>query len=503
MKKIIVSCLFAAVLMSAFTGGALAQQKKKIDDDDQQGRSAWSPGTWDATIKGGGVNIRFYGNHWSSECHLDTAGLATLPTRGTGEFNLTREAGKITFKGVFQGHWGHGTYKFEEDTAFKSYLEQKGYSVDDELMMSVFKTDINKGYFDFLKENGYAQISNEQFKGLVRQGMSREVLAAYFNAFKTEGDGHQPLDDLIGMWEHGVTPGNIKGNHGRRYQSFSPDKDKYLQTLEGLNQQISEAYLRHDAEGLSHLYSDDAVAMPEYHPTLFGKKAIRDYFSQWLDSAKMEYYLRKTYDITIAGDYLVETGLFSKHYLLNGKTVSHAGKYLAVWRIKGSGAWQLISEIYGADRLLNRSEVPLSALHLRDTTILPKPVVGRIRDKIKLLNDSVARLVVQRRGKDFVGYYWDDAMYMPYNWPILNGKRAIDAYYRAYADPGTGIDRAYISATRIIESAEYVLVDGYYKIDWNGDRKRNHGTVVGKSITVWKRSADGRLLIFRQMSVND
>lgn len=225
MKKVIVSRLFIAVLITAFTGGALAQQKAKGNDDDQESRFGHSPGTWDGIVKDGIVNIQFYGKEWSNGRNFDAAGLGALPMDKIGEFSLTHESGKMTFRGIFQGHWGHGTYQFEENTAFKSYLQQKGYSgLDYQLMMAVFFTDINKGYFDFMKENGYTQISNNQFKDLAEQNMTRKVLEEYFTLFKTEGYGQQTIDKLVELREHGVSPKYINSIHALGYKGFSMDK---------------------------------------------------------------------------------------------------------------------------------------------------------------------------------------------------------------------------------------------------------------------------------------
>ena len=75
----------------------------------------------------------------------------------------------------------------------------------------------------------------------------------------------------------------------------------YVQAVEKANRQISNAYLHRDAPGLLRVFADKAVLMPEYHTTLFGKKAIESYLQLWLDSATVKSYTRKTHDITKAG----------------------------------------------------------------------------------------------------------------------------------------------------------------------------------------------------------
>ncbi|MFB9845529.1 hypothetical protein [Mucilaginibacter ginsenosidivorans] len=223
-KKTIISCFAVLTLSTSFAGTAFSQQKAKSEDEEQD-RWGHSPGTWDAVVKDGIVNIQFYGRHWSNGRNFTMAELGTLPAGKIGEFTLSRESGKMTFKGVFQDHWGHGSYTFEQNASFKSYLEQKGYSgLDDELMLAVFFTDINKAYFDFMKDNGYPSISNDQFKDLAEQNMSRKVLEDYFTMFKAEGYGHQPIDKLVELREHGVTAKYIASIHQMGYKGFSLDK---------------------------------------------------------------------------------------------------------------------------------------------------------------------------------------------------------------------------------------------------------------------------------------
>ena len=249
-RRILLITLPAVFMLAVLCGSAFSQQKVKVvvkekhEDRDlsgnmHYGRSGQEPGTWDAVIKGNEINIQFYGKEWTDGRNFNVADFGTLPMDKFGEFSLTRDAGKMTLKGVFQDHWGHGTYKFEENTAFKSYLEQKGYSgLDEERMISVFTTDINKGYFDFMKENGYAQISNNQFKDLAEQDMSRKVLEEYFALFKTEGYGHQSLDKLVELREHGVSAKYIGSIHAMGYKGFSLDK-----ALELCDHGVTAAYI--------------------------------------------------------------------------------------------------------------------------------------------------------------------------------------------------------------------------------------------------------------------
>src|SRR5581483_12130328 len=104
MNKIIIRFLSIAVLLTVINGTAFSQQKSKSDKDDDD-NSSWNgrpPGTWDAVIKDGVINIQFYGRHWSEGRNFNAADLGALPQDKVGQFTLNREAGKMTFKGVFQ-----------------------------------------------------------------------------------------------------------------------------------------------------------------------------------------------------------------------------------------------------------------------------------------------------------------------------------------------------------------------------------------------------------------
>lgn len=233
MKKTFAACLSAFILLITLSGNVFSQQKtkpeKKVNaNDDGDG---WtfddkrSPGTWDAVIDSDQINIQFYGIHWSLGRNIPSAELGKLPTDKIGEFVLNREAGKTTFKGVFQGRFGHGTYQFDENTQFKNYLAQRGFKdLNNELMMNVFFTDINKAYFDFLKENGYAVITSDQFKDLAEQALSHKKLAEYFDLFKAEGYGHQTIEKIVELHEHGVSARFVNGFRRMGFKNMSLDR---------------------------------------------------------------------------------------------------------------------------------------------------------------------------------------------------------------------------------------------------------------------------------------
>jgi hypothetical protein len=229
MKKILIACLSAALLLGVCIVSAQTKVKVKVKTTTRHDGDRWGfggnhlPGTWVAYIEDEKVHIDFTGEDWNTGRTFLLSELGALPEGNEGTFKVTREAGTVTFKGEFEGGKGHGFYSFAENPAFKSYLEQKGYSAPDkQLMLDIFFTDINKGYFDFLKEHGYGTISNENLKDLAQQDLNRKVLEDYFGLFKSESWGHPPLDKIVELREHGVNARFVNSFHTMGFKQNIP-----------------------------------------------------------------------------------------------------------------------------------------------------------------------------------------------------------------------------------------------------------------------------------------
>lgn len=181
------------------------------------------PNIWDAYLEDSKIYIELTGEDWITGRTYPLAELGKLPGKTEGTFTLSREAGSITFKGIFEGGKGHGFFKFTENASFRAYLEGQGFkNLDNELMVHIFLTDINKGYFDNLKANGYPTITNEQLKDLAEQNLDHKAFNDYFAMFKTENWGHQSLDKIIELREHGVNANFLNSFREMGYKDKIP-----------------------------------------------------------------------------------------------------------------------------------------------------------------------------------------------------------------------------------------------------------------------------------------
>lgn len=213
-------------LTTLLWSSAAAQDTKSDNDDDSYGSDfPDNPGLWSALIVDDQVHIQFGGHHWNSGATFSLTELGPIPTDKQGSITVKRDAGTVTFNGIFEGKRGHGTYSYEEDPTFKSYLVQEGFStISEALMIHLYFTNINKAYFAFMKENGYTGITMSELKHLAEENMNQHIMTNYLELFQKDKYGKVTLDKIVELREHGVSPNFIVRFHDMGYADVPLDK---------------------------------------------------------------------------------------------------------------------------------------------------------------------------------------------------------------------------------------------------------------------------------------
>lgn len=209
------------------SAGAQQHSHDSNDDDDEWSNSDFpdNPGLWSAVIHGDKVHVQFGGMHWSSGATFALSELGTLPTDKTGAFTVKRDAGTVTFNGVFDSKRGHGTYAFEQDAGFRSYLGQEGFTdISDALMIHLYFTNINKAWFGYMKQNGYSGITMGELKKLAERDMNQYVMSNYLDQFKKDNDGQVSIEMIVKLRDHGVSPAFINRFHEMGYTDMPLEK---------------------------------------------------------------------------------------------------------------------------------------------------------------------------------------------------------------------------------------------------------------------------------------
>jgi ketosteroid isomerase-like protein len=278
--------------------------------------------------------------------------------------------------------------------------------------------------------------------------------------------------------------------------------DSIRKQLEDYNTTFGTALVENNKDVVLKSYTDQTVLMPEHSRQRLGNKAIADFYEQWLTQAKVNSYEKTIVDLQDFGDYVLEIGNFTENlHLKDLKPYVYSGKYMVVWKKASKNKMTIAAEIWGSssyfdDRFIpeiDDSKVPATKEFISsDKTI--KEVITR--------NVSIKNLVQNRLGAEHAKMFMPDAMYLTYYTPILSGEKDITAYFTEHEKPGTlSIDQISIETSGVIVAKKAIIEFGFYSVDWSDGGK--NGNVKGKSINIWKRNADGQLMLLRQMVNHD
>jgi beta-lactamase regulating signal transducer with metallopeptidase domain len=126
---------------------------------------------------------------------------------GPVQFRIRRDAGTLTFEGVFRNGVGAGTFSYTADPTFAAELAKRGFAqptAREQYQMT--RHDVGFAFIDELNKQGYAKATTSE---LVRAGQ-HGVQAAYVRDMAAAGYRLGSLEALITLRDHGVTPSYIR-----------------------------------------------------------------------------------------------------------------------------------------------------------------------------------------------------------------------------------------------------------------------------------------------------
>ena len=169
--------------------------------------------SWTAVIEGPNVCFQFMSrsgdNNNSYHRCFPLAEFTPLPRGDKGTFTLKRTAGTMTFKGVFEGDEGMGTFAFAADASFVTKLQRAGYGdYEDRELMLLFMADMDDEYLDYLATSGLNPTDRELIELAIFYGDAEE-LKARIATLEEAGFGRQGVRRIIELQIHGVDEGYI------------------------------------------------------------------------------------------------------------------------------------------------------------------------------------------------------------------------------------------------------------------------------------------------------
>jgi uncharacterized protein (TIGR02246 family) len=125
-----------------------------------------------------------------------------------------------------------------------------------------------------------------------------------------------------------------------------------VDTLGGVaatNAQFATAFNQGDAEGLSQLYTTDAIVMAPNYARVNGRRAIAEFWQRFFDAGVSDIDL-KTEELDVMERRASEVGTFSLT-APDGKggRVTATGKYIVLWQHDSDGTWRLHRDIWNND----------------------------------------------------------------------------------------------------------------------------------------------------------
>ena len=98
------------------------------------------------------------------------------------------------------------------------------------------------------------------------------------------------------------------------------------------------------------VWADDGQLMPPNHPSVRGRAALQDYFSQLFARGKFNFTFTSR-DVHVFGEVALERVTYLAEAWLHGssKSVSSYGKGLHTYRREPGGSWKLINDIWNTD----------------------------------------------------------------------------------------------------------------------------------------------------------
>jgi|CXWL01.1.fsa_nt_gi beta-lactamase regulating signal transducer with metallopeptidase domain len=140
---------------------------------------------------------------------------------GSAKFSLRRDAGTITFEGIFRSGVGAGTFDFSPDAAFPGAMAKRGFEAPNKTeQYQLARGDIGFAYLDELKAQNYERPTLAELIRAADHGVHFDYLRGMGGAGYKLGR----LDALVRTRDHGVTLKFIVGLAAAGIKDLSADE---------------------------------------------------------------------------------------------------------------------------------------------------------------------------------------------------------------------------------------------------------------------------------------
>jgi ketosteroid isomerase-like protein len=271
------------------------------------------------------------------------------------------------------------------------------------------------------------------------------------------------------------------------------------------NKQISNALIAAKIDMLIDNFDDDAVCMPEFQPTMKGKLALKEYYSEILKRRQIISFNKIISETIQLKNDVAEIGTFTVTYKTSDvlSTTLH-GKYLNIWMIQQNGNLKLKAESFGYLHAVDNPASHVVAITKGLTNSASAKQSQRINDlafQLKALNTLMEKCVQTRDGNLRADFFTNDAIFMPFADSAKVGMTSIRKHLIAYNSYPVKIDSINIYNEYFEDCDEYVLEYPKFYVKWR--TSENSGVGSGKGIRIWRREKNCSLKLFREIGIHD
>ncbi|MDQ4123077.1 MAG: hypothetical protein M3209_16705 [Acidobacteriota bacterium] len=173
-------------------------------------------------------------------------------------FTLAREAGSVSFEGIFQDGRGAGFWAFSPNQSFASIMRNRGYSnLSDEDLLRATLHNLTAKYIEDLKNAGYDSL---EFRQLMR-ARTHDIDSRYIAEVKAMGFDRLPMETLIRLHNHRITAEFVQKWRSAGYENLTIE-----QLIRVKNHNLTPEFISGiKAEGYANVSTETAIRLKNHN----------------------------------------------------------------------------------------------------------------------------------------------------------------------------------------------------------------------------------------------
>ena len=212
------------------------------------------------------------------------------------------------------------------------------------------------------------------------------------------------------------------------------------------------------------LYADGATMMPPDAPAMDGKDAIGDFVGQFHALGKVA--VKDAWaGYHMSDDTIGAHGTWTLDIApAEGEVIQDSGRWIAIWKRRADGSWEMSRNIWNSDRLAEgMAEPPGYGAGVADE--IPEPAEPVCPADLSALDAAFASTFEAGDLGGNVATHGENAVRHPPNVPSVSGRAAMTAFIGAYMDAFDPRQLA-VNTTDSYEAGDWGVVWGTYSFNY-------------------------------------